>query len=203
MNICINIDVLAFFAISPFGQPLVCHRTRCLVFFVFCSLLLIDGSDVIDAVLPKGLSVSAPPLSCGTVESGSSATTARTFAELKSFLSNELCSFREELKRQNDERWSISQAVKKIRLENSARHSFKSKGNEQQYNHQEKVPTFFDSVIQPLHSGKPLEVRNVLEEDKNFVATRSKICTVENDSDEERIRKVLKKSKGEEKGGKG
>jgi len=47
-----------------------------------------DGSDVTDAVLPEGLSV-APPLSGGTVASGSSATTARTFAELKSFLSNE------------------------------------------------------------------------------------------------------------------
>lgn len=63
-----------------------------------------DGSDFTDAVLPEGLSV-APPLS------GSSATTARTFAELKSFLSNE------ELKRQNDEGWSINQAVKNISLE--------------------------------------------------------------------------------------
>lgn len=78
MNICINIDVLAFFAISPFGQPLVCHPSRCLVFFVFCSLLLMDGSDVTDAVLPEGLSVSAPHLSGGTVASGSSATTARS-----------------------------------------------------------------------------------------------------------------------------
>ena len=69
-----------------------------------------DGSDVTDAVLPEGLSV-APPLSGGAVASGSSATTARTFAELKSFLSNE------ELKRRNDERWSINQAVKNIRLE--------------------------------------------------------------------------------------
>ena len=78
--------------------------------FEFCSLLLMDGSDVTDAVLPEGLSV-APPLSGGTVASGSSGTTARTFAELKSFLSNK------ELKRQNDERWSINQAVKNVLLE--------------------------------------------------------------------------------------
>jgi len=79
------------------------------------------------------------------------------FAELKRFLSNELCCFKEELKRQNDERWSINQAVKKIRLEKSARHSFNSKGNEEQFYHQEKVATFFESALQSLHSGKILE----------------------------------------------
>ena len=41
-------------------------------------------------------------------------------SELKNFLSVELASFKDELKRQNDE--SINFAVKKIRLENSARH---------------------------------------------------------------------------------
>ena len=79
---------------------------------------------------------------------------------------------REELKRQNDE--SINSAVTKIRLENSARHSFKSKGNEEQYNHQEKVATHFDSAIESLHSGKLLEVWNVLGKGKNLVATRMK-----------------------------
>ncbi|CAH3124327.1 unnamed protein product, partial [Porites lobata] len=73
---------------------------------------------------------------------------------------------REELKRHNDE--SINSAVTKIRLENSARHSFKSKGNEEQYNHQEKVATHFDSAIESLHSGKLVEVRNVLGEGKNL-----------------------------------
>ena len=91
-------------------------------------------------------------------------------AELKSLLSHELSSFKEELKRQIDD--SINSAVKKIRLE--ARHSFQSKGNEEQYNHQEKVATHFDSAIESLHSGKLLEVRNVLEEGKNLVATRMK-----------------------------
>ena len=74
---------------------------------------------------------------------------------------------REELKRQNDE--SINCAVTKIRLENLARHSFKSKGN-----HQEKVATHFDSAIESVHSGKLLEVRNVLGEGNNLVATRIK-----------------------------
>ena len=55
-------------------------------------------------------------------------------SELKNFLSAELASFKDELKRQNDE--SINFAVKKIRLENSARHTFKYKGNEEQYQHQ-------------------------------------------------------------------
>ena len=90
------------------------------------------------------------------------------FAELKRFLFNELCSLKEELKRQNDERWSINHAVKKIRLENSARHSFNSKGNEEQYNHQEKVATVLDSAIQCHHSEKPLELRNVLRGRKEF-----------------------------------
>ena len=99
---------------------------------------------------------------------GSFAATAPMLAELKSFLSNELCSFKEELKRQNDE--SINSAVKKMRLENSACHSFKSKGNEEQYIHQEKVATCFDNAIQALQPGKLHEVRNTLEEGKNLVA---------------------------------
>ena len=116
-------------------------------------------------------------------------------------------SFKEELKkRQNDE--FINSAV--IRLENSARHSFKSKGNEEQYNHQEKVATHFDSAIEFPHSGKLFEVRNVLDEDKNLVAARmnhivlpdlhgwdfvteyKQIPLADDESDEKRIRKVLK-----------
>ena len=50
-------------------------------------------------------------------------------SELTNFLSTELASFKDELKHQNDE--SINFAVKKICLENSARHSFKYKGNEE------------------------------------------------------------------------
>ena len=115
---------------------------------------------------------------------------------------------REELKRQNDE--SINSAVTEICLENSARHSFKSKGNEEQYNHQEKVATHFDSAIDSLHSGKLLEVRNVLGEGKNLVATHMKhivlgdlhgwdffteykqIPLAEDKSNEKRICKLLK-----------
>ena len=76
-------------------------------------------------------------------------------------------SFKEELKRQNDE--SINSTVTKIRLDNSARHSFKSK--KEQYNHQRKVATHFESAIESFHSRKILEVRNALEEGKNLVAT--------------------------------
>ena len=47
-------------------------------------------------------------------------------SELKNSLSAELASFMDELERQNDE--SINFAVKKIRLENFARHTFKYKG---------------------------------------------------------------------------
>ena len=75
---------------------------------------------------------------------------------------------------------------------------------------QEKVATHFDSAIESLHSGKLLEVRNVLEEGKNLVATGMKhivladlhgwdfvteykqIPLAEDESDEKRIRKVLK-----------
>ena len=159
-------------------------------------------------VLSQGQAIFAPSLSAGPAATGSPAASAPMLAELKSFLSHELSSFKEELKRQNDD--SINSAVKKIRLENSARHSFKSKGNEEQYNHQEKVATHFDSAIESLHSGKLLEVRNVLGKGKNLVATRMKhivladlhgwdfvteykqIPLAEEESDEKRIRKVLK-----------
>ena len=124
-----------------------------------------DGSvpQVTDAGLSQGPAVSGSSHIAGPAAAGSFAATAPMLAELKSFLSNELCSFKEELKRQNDE--SINSAVKKMRLENSARHSFKSRGNEEQYIHQEKVATCFDNAIQALHSGKLHEVRNTLEEE--------------------------------------
>ena len=161
-----------------------------------------------ETVLSQGQAISAPSLSVGPAATGSPAASALMLAELKSFLSHELSSFKEELKRQNDD--SIKFAVKKIRLENLARHSFKSKGNEEQYNHQEKVTTHFDSAIESLHSGKLLEVRNVLEEGKNLVATHMKhivladlngwdfiteykqIPLAEDESEEKRTRKVLK-----------
>ena len=69
-------------------------------------------------------------------------------SELKNFLSAELASFKGELERQNDE--SINFAVKKIRLENFARHTFKYKGNEEQYQHQEKVASHIDSAVDAL-----------------------------------------------------
>jgi len=76
-----------------------------------------DGSvpQVTDAGLSQG-----PAVAGSSHIAGSAAATAPMLTELKSFLSNELCSFKEELKRQNDE--SINSAVKKMRLENSARH---------------------------------------------------------------------------------
>ena len=206
MNICINIDVEAFLAISPFGQPLSVTKLEVLFILSFASM---DGDSAEpETVLSQGQAIFAPSLSAGPAATGSPAASAPMLAELKSFLSHELSSFKEELKTQNDD--SINSAVKKIRLENSARHSFKSKGNEEQYNHQEKVATHFDSTIESLHSGKLLEVRNVLEEGKNLVATRMKHIVLadlhgwdfvteykqtplaEDESDEKRIRKVLK-----------
>ena len=158
MNICINIDVEAFLAISPFGQPLSVTKLEVLFILSFASM---DGDSAEpETVLSQGQAIFAPSLSAGPAATGSPAASAPMLAELKkSFLSHELSSFKEELKTQNDD--SINSAVKKIRLENSARHSFKSKGNEEQYNHQEKVATHFDSAIESLHSGKLLEVRNV------------------------------------------
>ena len=193
-------------AISPFGQPLSVTKLEVLFILSFASM---DGDSAEpESVLSQGQAIFAPSLSAGPAATGSPAASAPMLAELKSFLSHELSSFKEELKRQNDD--SINSAVKKIRLENSARHSFKSKGNEEQYNHQEKVATHFDSAIESLHSGKLLEVRNVLGKGKNLVATRMKhivladlhdwdfvteykqIPLAEDESDEKRIRKVLK-----------
>ena len=169
-----------------------------------------DGSvpQVADAGLSKGPAVAGSSHIAGSAAVCSFTATAPILVEFKSFLSNELCSFKEELKRQNDE--SINSAVKKMRLENSARHLFKSKGNEEQYIHQEKVATCFDNAIQALHSGKLHEVRNTLEEGKTLVAMRLKhivladlhgwdfvteykqIPIAEDESDEKRIHKVLK-----------
>ena len=196
-----------FFGYLAFWTAVVGDQTKVLFIRSFASM---DGdSPQRETDLSQGQATPAPSLSAGpAAATGSPATSAPMFAELKNFLSRELSSFKEELKRQNDD--SINSAVKKIRLENSARHSFKSKGNEEQYNHQEKIATHFDSAIESLHSGKLLEVRNVLEEGKNLVATRMKhivladlhgwdfvteykqIPLAEDESDEKRIRKVLK-----------
>ena len=166
-----------------------------------------DGSvpQVSDAGLSQGSAVAGSSHIAASAAVGSFAAPAPMLVELKSFLSNELCSFEEELKRQNDE--SINSAVKKRRLENSARHSFKSKGNDEQYIHEEKIATCFGNAIQALHSG---EVSNTLEEGKNLVAMHLKhivladlhgwdfateykqIPIAEDEFDEKRIRKVLK-----------
>ena len=99
-------------------------------------------------------------------------------SELKNFLSAELASFKDELERQNDE--SINFAVKKTRLENFARHTFKYKGNEEQYQHQEKVASHIDSAVDALHSGKLVEAANALEEGKNAIAIRMKHIVLAN-----------------------
>ena len=129
-------------------------------------------------------------------------------SELKNLLSAELASFKDELKCQNDE--SINFAVKKIRLENSAHHTFKYKGNEEQYQHHEKVACHIDTAVDALHSGKLVEAANALQEGKNAIAIRMKhivladlhgwdfvteykqIPVAEDETDEKRIRKILK-----------
>ena len=127
--------------------------------------------------------------------------------ELKNFLSAELASFKDKLKRQNEE--SINFAVKKIRLENSARHTFKYKGNEVQYQHMEKVASHIDTAVDALRSGKIAKAANALEEGKNairmkhivladlhgldFVTEYRQIPVAEDETDEKRIRsKILK-----------
>ncbi|XP_068756585.1 uncharacterized protein [Montipora capricornis] len=42
--------------------------------------------------------------------------------------------------------------------------TFKYKGNEEQYQHQEKVASHIDSAVDALHSGKLVEAANALEE---------------------------------------
>ena len=159
INICINIEVLAFFGYLAFWTVTRGGNKLKVYFIRFFFSVLMDGSvpQVTDAGLSQGPAVAGSHIA-GSAAVGSFVATAPMLVELKSFLSNELCSFKEELKRQNDE--SINSAVKKMRLENSACHSFKSKGNEEQYIHQEKVATCFDNAIQALHSGKLHEVRN-------------------------------------------
>ena len=100
------------------------------------------------------------------------AASQQMFTELKSFLSSELNAFKEEIKRQNDD--SIHSAVKKLKHDQSVRHSFKSKGNEEQFHHEEKVARRIDNGMGALQSGKFLEVRDALEEGKSLVATRMK-----------------------------
>ena len=66
------------------------------------------------------------------------------FTVLKSFLLSELNAFKEETKRQNDD--SIHSAVKELTLHQSVGHFFKSKGNEGQFHHEEKVAGHIDDV---------------------------------------------------------
>ena len=56
--------------------------------------------------------------------------------ELKSFLQGQLDSFRNDMKRANED--AITRAIKRLRGEQRTKHVFKSKGNEEQYENQEK-----------------------------------------------------------------
>ena len=159
-----------------------------------------------ETILSQGQAISAPSLSAGPANQVRLRLPCQCLQSLKASCLTNFPSFKEELKRQNDE--SINSTVTKIRLDNSARHSFKSK--KEQYNHQGKVATHFESAIESFHSRKILEVRNALEEGKNLVATCMKhivltdlhgwnfftgykqIPLAEDKSNEKRIRKVLK-----------
>jgi hypothetical protein len=130
------------------------------------------------------------------------------FSQLKRFLSSELSNFKNELKRQNDD--SIDNAVKRIRLEQSARHSFKSEGNEEQFKDEEQVAGHIDSALHAFQSRNFLGVQESLEQGKNLINTRMKHIIladlhgwdfvneykqdpiIEDDSDEKRMCKVLK-----------
>ena len=155
--------------------------------------------------IPVTSFVGTPSVS-GTTSSTSTA--SPEFASFQRFLSSELQSFKEDLKRQNDE--SINDAVKRMRFEQSSRHQFKSKGNEEQFRHSEKVAAHVDTAIRGLEAGKIFQVREALEEGKNLISTRMKHIVLadmhgwdfvteykldpiaDDDSDEKRIRKVLK-----------
>lgn len=112
------------------------------------------------------------------------------------------------MKRTSDE--AISRAVKKMRGDQTSKYEFKSKGNQEQFANQVKIEAVLDDATEALESGNLREVRNALEEGKAIVATRKKHLTLadmhgwdfvseykdipiaEDDSDEKRIRKVLK-----------
>ena len=172
MNNCINIDFEAFLAILPFGSCcLVGDQTRSLA----CSLFCFDGwwfCSARDRPFPRSSNLCSFTFCWPCCKWLACSFRTDVWQSLKASCLTNFPPLREELKRHNDE--SINSAVTKIRLENSARHSFKSKGNEEQYNHQEKVAPHFDSAIESLHSGKLLEARNVLGDGKNIVATRMK-----------------------------
>ena len=72
--------------------------TKVDVLFVL-SFASMDGGDSVQAesILSHGQASSAPSLCAGPAASGSPAASAPMLAELKSFLSHELCSFQEEL----------------------------------------------------------------------------------------------------------
>jgi hypothetical protein len=110
------------------------------------------------------------PTGSGSSVYPASAATTEMFSQLKCFMSSELSNFKNELKRQNDD--SIDNAVKKIRLEQSARHSFKSKGNEEQFKHEEQVAGHIDSALHVFQSRNFLGVQQALEQGKNLTTTR-------------------------------
>ena len=112
------------FGYLAFWTAVVLSVTKLQVLFILSFASMDGDSAQPETVLSQGQAISAPSFSAGPAATGSPA-----LAEIKSFLSHEISSFKEELKRQNDD--SINSAVKKIRLENSARHYFKSKGNEE------------------------------------------------------------------------
>ena len=84
-------------AISPFGQPLSVTKLEVLFILSFVSM---DGDSAQpETVLSQGQVISANSLSAGPAATGSPAASAPMLAELKSFLPQELSSFKEELKK--------------------------------------------------------------------------------------------------------
>ena len=83
-------------------------------------------------------------------------------------MSADLASFKDELSVRTTNA-STSQLRK---IENSARHTFKYKGNEEQYQHQENVASHINTAVDALHSGKLVEAANALEDGKSAIAIR-------------------------------
>ena len=68
--------------------------TKLEVMFVLCFASMDGDSAQPETVLSQGQAISAPSLSAGPAATGLPAASALTFAELKSFLSHELSSFK-------------------------------------------------------------------------------------------------------------
>jgi len=130
------------------------------------------------------------------------------FSELKSFFQGQLASFKDEVKKSNND--AINKAVKRMRGEQRSKHVFKSKGNEEQFENQERMEAVVDDASDALEAGNIHEAKTLLDEGKNIIATRKKhivladmhgwdfvseykdIPIADDDGDEKRIRKVLK-----------